>query len=65
MRRGAEIRAIRKGMGFMQKTLAGDLGVTPETLNRWENGKKPVPERMLRFIRLMGDMHKLGKGAAR
>ncbi|MET0403737.1 MAG: type II TA system antitoxin MqsA family protein [Cystobacter sp.] len=49
----AEIRFLRKYLGFSGVDFAAVLDVTPETVSRWENGKKqmsPVSERALRLM---------------
>ncbi len=33
------LKAIRVNKGLTQKEAAGLLGITPETLGKWENGK--------------------------
>ena len=48
-----EVRFLRKYLGFSGVDFAGILDVTPETVSRWENGKKqmsPVAERALRLM---------------
>lgn len=48
----AEIRFLRKLLGWSGVDFAGTFGVTPETVSRWESGKKtmgPVAERLLRL----------------
>lgn len=48
-----EIRFLRKHLGFSGVDFAAVLDVTPETVSRWENGKKqmsPVSERALRLM---------------
>lgn len=48
-----EIRFLRKYLGFSGVDFAATLDVTPETVSRWENGKKqmsPVAERALRLM---------------
>lgn len=50
---GAEIRFLRKVMGWSGRAFALLIGVTPETVSRWENGKEPigtVAERLLRVL---------------
>ncbi len=61
---GAEVRFIRRVLGYTQKELAARLVMSPETLSRWENRKeeddRPVGEwadkslRMLAAIELSG-----------
>lgn len=51
--RGKEITFLRKAINLPAKIFAGDLGVTPETLSRWENDKAPISpsaEKLLRFV---------------
>ena len=35
-------RRIREALGLTQETLAAQLGVTPLTVLRWENGQTPI-----------------------
>lgn len=47
-----EIRFLRKSLGWSGVDFAEKMGVTPETVSKWENGKKPmgpVAERLLRL----------------
>ncbi len=49
---GREIAFLRKTLGFTGRRLADLLGVTPETLSRWENNREQMglpSERMLRL----------------
>jgi putative zinc finger/helix-turn-helix YgiT family protein len=49
----AEIRFIRKYLGWSGSDFAHAFGVTPETVSRWENGKARmggVAERLLRVL---------------
>ncbi len=49
----AEIRFLRKFLGWSGVDFARHFGVTPETVSRWESGKKqmgPVAERLLRLV---------------
>lgn len=51
-----EIRFLRKDLQLKAKELAQTLGVTPQTVSRWENGKKEIGEphdRLLRSIYMM------------
>jgi len=68
-----QIQQIRKALGLTQEELAGELGVTFVTINRWEN-KKGRPsklgvralERLMRdrglYIGPDGGIHKRRKG---
>lgn len=51
-----EIKFLRKDLHIKAKDLAQTLGVTPQTISRWENGKKEIGEphdRLLRSIYMM------------
>lgn len=51
----AEVRFIRKYLGFSGADFAKRMGVTPETVSRWESGAKPlgpISERMVRLAAL-------------
>jgi putative zinc finger/helix-turn-helix YgiT family protein len=53
-----EIRLLRKYLGFSGVDFAATLDVTPETVSRWETGKKqmsPVAERALRLMIFVRD----------
>jgi len=53
-----EIRFLRKYLGFSGVDFARTLDVTPETVSRWETGKKqmsPVAERALRLMVFVRD----------
>lgn len=50
---GREVRFLRKVMGWSGRSFALLIGVTPETVSRWENDKEPigpVAERLLRVL---------------
>ncbi len=49
-----EIRFLRTHMGFSSKDFAKHMGVTPETVSRWENPRNPMKLRRTadRLIRL-------------
>jgi putative zinc finger/helix-turn-helix YgiT family protein len=56
----AEIRFLRTYLGLSSKMLASTLGVSPETVSRWESTKDPMPmgtpvERFLRLLALTLD----------
>ena len=50
-----EIRFLRTHMGFSSKAFAQHMGVTPETVSRWENPRNPMRIRKTadRFIRFL------------
>jgi putative transcriptional regulator len=51
-----EIKFLRKDLHLRAKGLSQILGVTPQTLSRWENGKKKIGEahdRLFRSIYMM------------
>jgi len=50
---GAEIRFLRKHIGWSGRDFARHFGVAPETVSRWENDKDPmgaVADRLLRVL---------------
>jgi putative zinc finger/helix-turn-helix YgiT family protein len=52
---GAEIRFMRKHLGWSGEKFADVMGVRTETVSRWENEKEPmgvVSERLLRLMAL-------------
>lgn len=50
---GAEIRFLRKHLGWSAEAFAGVIGVRPETVSRWENEKEPMGATSERLLRLM------------
>jgi DNA-binding transcriptional regulator YiaG len=56
-----EVKRIRKRLGRTQAELAQDLGVSRETVARWETGTRPVPgpaARLLERLQREGQMLK-------
>ncbi len=50
---GAEIKGLRKTLGYTQAKLAGELGVTSNTVARYERDElKPSPP-VLKLLRLL------------
>lgn len=50
---GAQVRFLRKVMGWSGRAFALLISVTPETVSRWENEKEPIgviAERLLRVL---------------
>lgn len=50
---GPEARFLRKWLGYSGQDFARLMGITPETVSRWENGKRVVPSVADRVLRLM------------
>jgi putative zinc finger/helix-turn-helix YgiT family protein len=48
-----EFRFLRQFLGQSSKDFAKILGVTPETLSRWENAKREIPPPVDRAVRLL------------
>ncbi|HXH83543.1 MAG TPA: type II TA system antitoxin MqsA family protein [Candidatus Tectomicrobia bacterium] len=49
----AEIRFLRKYLGWSGADFAQHMGTTAETVSRWENGRKPMGPVADRLLRLM------------
>ena len=49
------LKFVRKAMGMRADELARLLGVRPETVSRWENGKREVDLAMLAVLRQLFD----------
>ncbi len=55
---GAEVRFLRKYLGYSGERFAQVLGKRPETVSRWENDKEPIgfsSDRILRLLVAKGD----------
>ena len=50
---GAEVRYLRKYMGWSGVDFASRMGVNPETVSRWENEKEPISSTSDRLLRLI------------
>jgi len=48
--RGEELKAIREQLKLTQLELAEVIGVTSNTIARWERGEVPIREPMSRLI---------------
>lgn len=55
--RPEEIKFLRKDLQLRAKELSQLLGVTPQTVSRWENGKKEIGEAHDRLFRSLYMMH--------
>ncbi len=50
---GAEIKHLRKALGYTQARLAEDIGVTPNTIARYERDElRPSPP-VMKLLRLL------------
>ncbi|MDI7269172.1 MAG: helix-turn-helix domain-containing protein [Myxococcota bacterium] len=49
---GREIRFLRKYLGWSGVDFAAQMGVTPETVSRWETGAQPISATADRLLRL-------------
>jgi transcriptional regulator with XRE-family HTH domain len=50
---GSDIKKARQNKGLTQKQFASMIGKTKETLNRYENGKRPIPDTVKALINLL------------
>ncbi len=56
---GDEVRFLRKSLGWSGVDFAGKMGVTEETVSRWETGAVPIgpqADRLLRFMVAQGKL---------
>jgi len=49
----AEVKFLRKHLGWSGADFARHMGVAPETVSRWENGREPMGGVADRLLRLM------------
>ena len=50
---GEEIRAVRKQLGLTQKEFAELVNVSVKTVERWENGEKPVIGPVVTLVKIL------------
>jgi transcriptional regulator with XRE-family HTH domain len=50
---GQRLRAIRRELGWTQRELADEAGVTANTVARWERGERPIPRMLVSLLRLI------------
>jgi putative zinc finger/helix-turn-helix YgiT family protein len=50
---GAEVRFLRKYLGFSGADFAPVMGVTASTVSRWENDQEPIGPQADRLLRMM------------
>jgi putative transcriptional regulator len=64
---GAQIKELRKSLGYTQARLAEEVGLTPNTIARYERDElKPSPpvQKLLRLLELSQELSKAGRKAA-
>ena len=64
---GEQIKEVRKSLGYTQARLAEELGLTPNTIARYERDElKPSPPvlKLLRLLELSQELNKAGRKAA-
>jgi putative transcriptional regulator len=64
---GTQIKELRKNLGYTQARLAEEVGLTPNTIARYERDElKPSPPvlKLLRLLELSMELSKAGRKAA-
>ena len=64
---GIQIKELRKSLGYTQARLAEEVGLTPNTIARYERDElKPSPPvlKLLRLLELSKELSKAGRKAA-
>jgi putative transcriptional regulator len=64
---GEQIKELRKSLGYTQAKLAEEVGLTPNTIARYERDElKPSPPmlKLLRLLELSQELSKAGRKAA-
>ena len=64
---GEQIKELRKSLGYTQARLAEEVGLTPNTIARYERDElKPSPPvlKLLRLLELSQELNKAGRRAA-
>ena len=64
---GEQIKELRKSLGYTQARLAEEVGLTPNTIARYERDElKPSPPvlKLLRLLELSQELNKAGRKAA-
>ena len=64
---GTQIKELRKSLGYTQARLAEEVGLTPNTIARYERDElKPSPPvlKLLRLLELSKELNKAGRKAA-
>jgi DNA-binding transcriptional regulator YiaG len=50
---GAEVRFLRKLLGYSGADFARHIGVDPTVVSKWENDQQPIGEQSDRLLRMM------------
>jgi transcriptional regulator with XRE-family HTH domain len=58
-----ELREIRKRLGWSQRQIAEAVGVTTNSVARWERGEMAIGEPSARLLRMIAEQQKT-KGSA-
>jgi len=58
---GREVQRVRRLLSLTQRVFAERVGVTPNTVARWERDELTVGSTAAILIRLLGQLHKEGK----
>ena len=58
---GKQLKRIRKGLGLTQKELAEELGVSANTVARWERDEVAIAEPAARLARLLLKLEREGR----
>jgi DNA-binding transcriptional regulator YiaG len=62
---GKELREVRSELGLSQRGFAELVGVSPNTVARWERGELAMRATTSRFIELIAKQHASGKAASK
>lgn len=54
-----DLKRLRARLGWSQQRLADTLGVTRNTVNRWEMGLHPIPPMAVKLLRTLRPSHVL------
>ena len=58
---GVEIRAFREKLGWTQMALAEAIGVTSNTVARWERGEMAISEPAARLLEKLAEERKIAR----
>lgn len=63
--KGRDVRRVRRLLGLTQRAFAAKVGVTPNTVARWERDELTVGSTAAILIRLLGALHTTTKEGPR